>query len=95
MQFKTVEDLEFLQINYKVQGPLLIVLSPEVINLYSKAFCSLLRVKHVTSILSNIKMFRVPSNHVYHRKIHLLRQKLQHFLDIYQGYIASELHGSS
>ena len=95
MQFKTVDDLEFLVIKYNIKGPLQIVLSPERIEQYSRAFTNLLRVKHVTSILSNIKMFRVPNSHPYHRKIHLLRQKMQHFLDIYQGYIASELHGTS
>lgn len=95
MQFKTVEDLDFLLIQYKLKGPLELVISQDVIDQYCKAFCCLLRVKYVTSVLSNIKIFRVPASHVYHRKIHLLRQKMQHFLDIYQGYIASELHGSS
>lgn len=95
MQFKTVEDLEFLQLSYKLQGPLCLIFSPNRIEEYSKAFVSLLRVKYITSVLSDIKTFKVPMNHIYYRKIHLLRQKMQHFIDIYHGYIASELHGAA
>lgn len=95
MQFHTVENIDLLSISYNAKGPLSLILSTEVQAQYSKAFCSLLRVKHVTSVLSNIKTFRVPTNHIFYRKIHLLRQKMQHFLDIYQGYIASEVHGTS
>lgn len=95
MHFKTVEDLEFLQLSYKIQGPLSLIFTPSKIEEYSKAFISLLRVKYITSILSNIKTFKVPMNHIYYRKIHLLRQKMQHFIDIYHGYIASELHGAA
>ena len=95
MQFKTVEDLEFLQLSYNVKGPLELIFSPDRIEEYSKAFTSLLRVKYITSILSNIKTFNVPMNHLYYRKIHFLRQKMQHFIDIYHGYVASELHGAA
>lgn len=95
MQFATVDDIDFLVVQYNLTGPLQLIISPDRVAQYSKAFCALLRVKYVTSLLSNIKAFSVPRSHHFYRKIHLLRQKMQHFLDIYQGYIASELHGSS
>jgi gamma-tubulin complex component 5 len=95
MQFKTVEDLEFLELGLNIKGPLELIFSPDRLEEYSKAFVSLLRVKFVTSILSNIKTFNVPMSHLYYRKIHFLRQKMQHFIDIYHGYVASELHGAA
>ena len=101
MKFRTVDDLEFLEFKYRVKGPLKLVVSSESLLSYSSVFTTLLRVKYISMILGNIKLFfhnssiRKLSDQRNTRRMQLLRQKMQHFLDIFQGHIASEVHGTA
>lgn len=103
MGFRSVEDLDFLSVIYKVDGILQLILSPESISKYSLVFITLLRVKYITILLSDFKYFfhnsavrQIKGQAMLHlRRLQLLRQKMQHFLDIFQGYIASEVHGTA
>ena len=55
--FRTVEDLEFLSIKYKAPKPLDLIINKEALANYTIIFVTLLRVRSITKILSDIKVF--------------------------------------
>ncbi|CAG9322383.1 TUBGCP6 [Blepharisma stoltei] len=102
MGYRNVDDLDYLSIKYSVDGILQLIVNEESIKSYSLVFITLLRVKYITMILSDFKFFFHTASteiserlKVHLRRLQLLRQKMQHFLDIFQGYIASEVHGTA
>lgn len=97
-QFSSIEDLESLELKYRPSSPLELILTPSAVQTYSSIFVTLLRIRHIAGVLSKNKLFfqrGFGSAGQSYRRLQFLRHKMQHFINILQGYIASEIHGAA
>ncbi len=100
---RSLEDLNFFQVQYTCEWPLDIIFHPRAVKQYSNIFIILLKLRYVSKILNSIhRLFHNQLQRGFGatfgkkvRRILLLRQKMQHILDIIQGHISSEVHGTS
>ena len=100
---RSLEDLNFFQVQYTCEWPLDIIFHPRAVKQYSHIFIILLKLRYESKILNSIhRLFHNQLQRGFGaafgkkvRRILLLRQKMQHILDIIQGHISSEVHGTS
>ncbi|XP_075065008.1 gamma-tubulin complex component 6 [Mixophyes fleayi] len=92
------DTLSCLELKYKVDWPLNIVITDTCINKYNKIFSFLLQLKHMVWTLRDIwfhlkrtALVNQASNSVQYRQLQLYRHEMQHFVKVIQGYIANQI----
>ncbi|XP_029473252.1 gamma-tubulin complex component 6 [Rhinatrema bivittatum] len=90
--------LSCLELRYKVDWPLNIVITESCMNKYSKIFSFLLQLKHMVWTLKDVwfhlkrsALVNRASNAVQFRQLQLYRHEMQHFVKVIQGYIANQI----
>ncbi|XP_030044725.1 gamma-tubulin complex component 6 [Microcaecilia unicolor] len=90
--------LSCLELHYKVDWPLNIVITESCMSKYSKIFSFLLQLKHMVWTLKDIwfhlkrsALVNRASNAVQFRQLQLYRHEMQHFVKVIQGYIANQI----
>ncbi|KAM9311725.1 gamma-tubulin complex component 6 [Gastrophryne carolinensis] len=90
--------LSCLELRYKVDWPLNIVITDTCINKYNKIFSFLLQLKHMVWTLRDVwfhlkrtALVNQASNSVQYRQLQLYRHEMQHFVKVIQGYIANQI----
>ncbi|XP_073508207.1 gamma-tubulin complex component 6 isoform X2 [Phyllobates terribilis] len=90
--------LSCLELRYKVDWPLNIVITDNCINKYNKIFSFLLQLKHMVWTLRDVwfhlkrtALVNQASNSSQYRQLQLYRHEMQHFVKIIQGYIANQI----
>ncbi|KAM4038441.1 LOW QUALITY PROTEIN: gamma-tubulin complex component 6 [Anomaloglossus baeobatrachus] len=92
------DTLSCLELRYKVDWPLNIVITDNCINKYNKIFSFLLQLKHMVWTLRDVwfhlkrtALVNQASNSVQYRQLQLYRHEMQHFVKVIQGYIANQI----
>ncbi|KAM3925323.1 gamma-tubulin complex component 6 [Leptodactylus fuscus] len=92
------DTLSCLELRYKVDWPLNIVITDTCINKYNKIFSFLLQLKHMVWTLRDIwfhlkrtALVNQASSSVQYRQLQLYRHEMQHFVKVIQGYIANQI----
>ncbi|XP_054255475.1 gamma-tubulin complex component 6 [Indicator indicator] len=90
--------LSCLELRYKVDWPLNIVITESCMNKYNKIFSFLLQLKHMVWTLKDIwfhlkrtALVSHASNSVQFRQLQLYKHEMQHFVKVIQGYIANQI----
>ncbi|OCT89071.1 tubulin gamma complex associated protein 6 L homeolog isoform X2 [Xenopus laevis] len=90
--------LSCLELKYKVDWPLNIVITDTCMNKYSRIFSFLLQLKHMVWTLRDVwfhlkrtALVNQASNSVQYRQLQLYRHEMQHFVKVIQGYIANQI----
>ncbi|XP_037744940.1 gamma-tubulin complex component 6 isoform X1 [Chelonia mydas] len=90
--------LNCLELRYKVDWPLNIVITESCMNKYNKIFSFLLQLKHMVWTLKDIwfhlkrtALVSRASNSVQFRQLQLYKHEMQHFVKVIQGYIANQI----
>ncbi|XP_068132453.1 gamma-tubulin complex component 6 [Hyperolius riggenbachi] len=90
--------LSCLELRYKVDWPLNIVITDTCMNQYNKIFSFLLQLKHMVWTLRDVwfhlkrtALVNQASNSVQYRQLQLYRHEMQHFVKVIQGYIANQI----
>ncbi|MEE6481103.1 hypothetical protein FKM82_012751 [Ascaphus truei] len=90
--------LSCLELKYKVDWPLNIVITETCMNKYNKIFSFLLQLKHMVWTLGDVwfhlkrtALVNKASNSVQYRQLQLYRHEMQHFVKVIQGYIANQI----
>ncbi|XP_032625245.1 gamma-tubulin complex component 6 isoform X1 [Chelonoidis abingdonii] len=90
--------LNCLELRYKVDWPLNIVITESCMNKYNKIFSFLLQLKHMVWTLRDIwfhlkrtALVSPASNSVQFRQLQLYKHEMQHFVKVIQGYIANQI----
>ncbi|XP_066489443.1 gamma-tubulin complex component 6 [Tiliqua scincoides] len=90
--------LNCLELRYKVDWPLNIVITENCINKYNKIFSFLLQLKHMVWTLKDVwfhlkrtALVKHASNSVQFRQLQLYKHEMQHFVKVIQGYIANQI----
>ncbi|KAE8616047.1 hypothetical protein XENTR_v10008704 [Xenopus tropicalis] len=90
--------LSCLELKYKVDWPLNIVITDACMNKYSRIFSFLLQLKHMVWTLRDVwfhlkrtALVNQASNSVQYRQLQLYRHEMQHFVKVIQGYIANQI----
>nr|XP_033815075.1 gamma-tubulin complex component 6 isoform X2 [Geotrypetes seraphini] len=90
--------LSCLELHYKVDWPLNIVITESCMSKYSKIFSFLLQLKHMVWTLKDIwfhlkrsALVNHASNAVQFRQLQLYRHEMQHFVKVIQGYLANQI----
>ncbi|XP_077121019.1 gamma-tubulin complex component 6 isoform X1 [Ranitomeya variabilis] len=92
------DTLSCLELRYKVDWPLNIVITDNCINKYNKIFSFLLQLKHMVWTLRDVwfhlkrtALVNQASNSSQYRQLQLYRHEMQHFVKVIQGYIANQI----
>ncbi|XP_026569854.1 gamma-tubulin complex component 6 isoform X2 [Pseudonaja textilis] len=90
--------LTCLDLRYKVDWPLNIVITENCMNKYNKIFSFLLQLKHMVWTLKDVwfhlkrtALVKHASNSVQFRQLQLYKHEMQHFVKVIQGYIANQI----
>ncbi|XP_014819222.1 PREDICTED: gamma-tubulin complex component 6 isoform X2 [Calidris pugnax] len=90
--------LSCLELRYKVDWPLNIVITESCMNKYNKIFSFLLQLKHMVWTLKDVwfhlkrtALVSSASNSVQFRQLQLYKHEMQHFVKVIQGYIANQI----
>ncbi|XP_051889601.1 gamma-tubulin complex component 6 isoform X2 [Pristis pectinata] len=90
--------LNCLELRYKVNWPLNIVITESCMNKYNKIFSFLLQLKHMVWTLKDVwfhlkrtALVNRSSNSVQLHQLQLYRHEMQHFVKVIQGYIANQI----
>uniref|UniRef100_A0A8D2LN33 Gamma-tubulin complex component 6 n=1 Tax=Varanus komodoensis TaxID=61221 RepID=A0A8D2LN33_VARKO len=90
--------LNCLELRYKVDWPLNIVITENCMNKYNKIFSFLLQLKHMVWTLKDVwfhlkrtALIKHTSNSVQFRQLQLYKHEMQHFVKVIQGYIANQI----
>ncbi|CAB3981305.1 Gamma-tubulin complex component 6 [Paramuricea clavata] len=91
-----VKVLDFLELRYKIQWPVNIIVTENCITKYNRIFAFMLRLKRTAWILQDIRyslkrMDKSASKSPQLRKIHLFRHEMSHFVNDVQGYISNQI----
>eukprot|EP00698_Gefionella_okellyi_P011070 TRINITY_DN2903_c0_g1_i1.p1 TRINITY_DN2903_c0_g1~~TRINITY_DN2903_c0_g1_i1.p1 ORF type:complete len:1006 (-),score=219.19 TRINITY_DN2903_c0_g1_i1:318-3335(-) len=91
-----VNQLNYIQLNYKVEAPLDLIFTPECMKGYNRLFTFLFKMRRVNDALSEIWLVfndlrahapRDPRMHT----LHLFRHEMQHFVGIIQGFVITHV----
>ncbi|XP_043944728.1 gamma-tubulin complex component 6 [Protopterus annectens] len=90
--------LNCLELRYKVDWPLNIVITESCMNKYNKIFSFLLQLKHMVWTLKDVwfhlkrtALVNGASSSVQFRQLQLFKHEMQHFVKVIQGYIANQI----
>ncbi|XP_043569680.1 gamma-tubulin complex component 6 isoform X1 [Chiloscyllium plagiosum] len=90
--------LNCLELRYKVNWPLNIVITESCMSKYNKIFSFLLQLKHMFWTLKDVwfhlkrtALVNRSSNSVQFHQLQLYRHEMQHFVKVIQGYIANQI----
>uniref|UniRef100_A0A672UWT8 Gamma-tubulin complex component 6 n=1 Tax=Strigops habroptila TaxID=2489341 RepID=A0A672UWT8_STRHB len=90
--------LSCLELRYKVDWPLNIIITESCMNKYNKIFSFLLQLKHMVWTLKDVwfhlkrtALVSRASNSVQFRQLQLYKHEMQHFVKVIQGYIANQI----
>ncbi|XP_061496191.1 gamma-tubulin complex component 6 isoform X2 [Rhineura floridana] len=90
--------LNCLELRYKVDWPINIVITENCMNKYNKIFSFLLQLKHMVWTLKDVwfhlkrtALVKHASNSVQFRQLQLYKHEMQHFVKVIQGYIANQI----
>ncbi|CAH2278199.1 gamma-tubulin complex component 6 [Pelobates cultripes] len=92
------DTLSCLELKYKIDWPLSIVVTESCMNKYNKIFSFLLQLKHMVWTLRDVwfhlkrtALVNQASSSIQHRQLQLYRHEMQHFVKVIQGYIANQI----
>ncbi|CAH1265550.1 TUBGCP6 [Branchiostoma lanceolatum] len=92
------DTLDCLELRYKVDWPLNIVITDTTINKYNKIFSFMLQLKRITWVLKDIWFHLKRSaitnragNSSQYRQLQLFRHEMQHFVGVMQGYVSNQI----
>ncbi|XP_068959046.1 gamma-tubulin complex component 6 isoform X2 [Petaurus breviceps papuanus] len=90
--------LSCLELRYKVDWPLNIVITESCLSKYNKIFSFLLQLKHMMWTLKDVCFHLKRTASVHHaagsvqfRQLQLFKHEMQHFVKVIQGYIANQI----
>uniref|UniRef100_A0A1A7Z1D0 Gamma-tubulin complex component 6 n=1 Tax=Iconisemion striatum TaxID=60296 RepID=A0A1A7Z1D0_9TELE len=92
------DSLNCLELRYKVDWPLNIIITDSCMNKYNRLFSFLLQLKHMVWSLRDVwfhlkktALVKGAGRSVQFRQLQLYRHEMQHFVKVIQGYIASQI----
>ncbi|KAM9377115.1 gamma-tubulin complex component 6 [Pholidichthys leucotaenia] len=92
------DSLNCLELRYKVDWPLNIIITDSCMNKYNRLFSFLLQLKHMVWSLRDVwfhlkrtALVKGASCSVQFRQLQLYRHEMQHFVKVIQGYIANQI----
>ncbi|XP_041966366.1 gamma-tubulin complex component 6 isoform X2 [Alosa sapidissima] len=92
------DSLNCLELRYKVDWPLNIIISDSCMNKYNRLFSFLLQLKHMVWTLRDVwfqlkRTARVKgvAGSVQFHQLQLYRHEMQHFVKVIQGYLANQI----
>ncbi|XP_061085197.1 gamma-tubulin complex component 6 isoform X2 [Conger conger] len=88
--------LNCLELRYKVDWPLNIIITDSCMNKYNRLFSFLLQLKHMVWTLRDVwfhlkALVKGAGSSVQFRQLQLYRHEMQHFVKVIQGYIADQI----
>nr|XP_029524213.1 gamma-tubulin complex component 6 isoform X2 [Oncorhynchus nerka] len=90
--------LNCLELRYKVDWPLNIIITDSCMNKYNRLFSFLLQLKHMVWSLRDVwfhlkrtALVKGAGRSVQFRQLQLYRHEMQHFVKVIQGYIANQI----
>ncbi|KAJ8245696.1 hypothetical protein GJAV_G00273510 [Gymnothorax javanicus] len=90
--------LNCLELRYKVDWPLNIIITDSCMNKYNRLFSFLLQLKHMVWTLRDVwfqlkraALVKGAGSSVQFRQLQLYRHEMQHFVKVIQGYIANQI----
>ncbi|XP_064175599.1 gamma-tubulin complex component 6 [Anguilla rostrata] len=90
--------LNCLELRYKVDWPLNIIITDSCMNKYNRLFSFLLQLKHMVWTLRDVwfhlkraALVKGAGSSVQFRQLQLFRHEMQHFVKVIQGYIANQI----
>ncbi|CAL8260991.1 unnamed protein product [Merluccius merluccius] len=92
------DSLNCLELRYKVDWPLNIIITDGCMNKYNRLFSFLLQLKHMVWSLRDVwfhlkrtALVKGAGRSVQFRQLQLYRHEMQHFVKVIQGYIANQI----
>uniref|UniRef100_A0A7N8XWQ1 Gamma-tubulin complex component 6 n=1 Tax=Mastacembelus armatus TaxID=205130 RepID=A0A7N8XWQ1_9TELE len=92
------DSLNCLELRYKVDWPLNIIITDSCMNKYNRLFSFLLQLKHMVWSLRDVwfhlkrtALVKGAGHSVQFRQLQLYRHEMQHFVKVIQGYIANQI----
>ncbi|XP_035678118.1 gamma-tubulin complex component 6-like [Branchiostoma floridae] len=92
------DTLDCLELRYKVDWPLNIVITDTTINKYNKIFSFMLQLKRISWVLKDIwfhlkrcAITNRAGNSSQYRQLQLFRHEMQHFVGVMQGYVSNQI----
>uniref|UniRef100_A0A8C5MGH1 Gamma-tubulin complex component 6 n=1 Tax=Leptobrachium leishanense TaxID=445787 RepID=A0A8C5MGH1_9ANUR len=92
------DTLNCLDLKYRIDWPLSIVVTESCMNKYNKVFSFLLQLKHMVWTLTDVwfhlkrtALVNDASASVQYRQLQLYRHEMQHFVKVIQGYISNQI----
>lgn len=92
------DSLNCLELRYKVDWPLNIIITDSCMSKYNRLFSFLLQLKHMVWSLRDVwfhlkrtALVKGAGRSVQFRQLHLYRHEMQHFVKVIQGYIANQI----
>ncbi|KAK3526127.1 hypothetical protein QTP70_016102 [Hemibagrus guttatus] len=92
------DSLNCLELRYKVDWPLNIIITDSCMIKYNRLFSFLLQLKHMVWSLSDVwfhlkrtALVKGAGHSVQFRQLQLYRHEMQHFVKVIQGYIANQI----
>uniref|UniRef100_A0A672ZDT2 Gamma-tubulin complex component 6 n=1 Tax=Sphaeramia orbicularis TaxID=375764 RepID=A0A672ZDT2_9TELE len=92
------DSLNCLELRYKVEWPLNIIITDSCMNKYNRLFSFLLQLKHMVWSLRDVwfhlkrtALVKGAGRSVQFRQLQLYRHEMQHFVKVIQGYIANQI----
>uniref|UniRef100_A0A4W4GMA5 Gamma-tubulin complex component 6 n=1 Tax=Electrophorus electricus TaxID=8005 RepID=A0A4W4GMA5_ELEEL len=92
------DSLNCLELRYKVDWPLNVIITDSCMNKYNRLFSFLLQLKHMVWSLSDVwfhlkrtALVKGAGCSVQFRQLQLYRHEMQHFVKVIQGYIANQI----
>ncbi|XP_041852444.1 gamma-tubulin complex component 6 [Melanotaenia boesemani] len=92
------DSLNCLELRYKVDWPLNIIITDSCMNKYNRLFSFLLQLKHMVWSLRDVwfhlkrtALVKGAGCSVQFRQLQLYRHEMQHFVKVIQGYIANQI----
>lgn len=92
------DSLNCLELCYKVDWPLNIIITDSCMNKYNRLFSFLLQLKHMVWSLRDVwfhlkrtALVKGAGRSVQFRQLQLYRHEMQHFVKVIQGYIANQI----
>ncbi|XP_034031966.1 gamma-tubulin complex component 6 isoform X2 [Thalassophryne amazonica] len=92
------DSLNCLELRYKVDWPLNIIITDSCMNKYNRLFSFLLQLKHMVWSLCDVwfhlrrtALVKGAGRSVQFRQLQLYRHEMQHFVKVIQGYISNQI----
>ncbi|XP_061577068.1 gamma-tubulin complex component 6 isoform X2 [Cololabis saira] len=92
------DSLNCLELRYKVDWPMNIIITDSCTNKYNRLFSFLLQLKHMVWSLRDVwfhlkrtALVKGAGRSVQFRQLQLYRHEMQHFVKVIQGYIANQI----